>query len=325
MAFLNKEAFLQSYNIDQAAFEQLDISWNELMIIYEDYSVFSDTLKPIANTIAELLRSHPDIHTVKSRIKKPEHLIEKIIRKSINKKDTEYKITIDNYKEMITDLIGIRVLHLYKDQATNIDTFIRKTWALKEKATIYYRKGDNVYSDAPRHRENFNLEEHPAGYRSWHYLIQTNLMKTGNIIEVQVRTIFEEGWSEVDHELRYHYDLSNPLLVDQLLVLNRIAGSADEMVNTIRETKRGLDHLMKQNKEYKEKIEELSNDLKHALQDNTSNVQLVSDLQAKIDILKATINHLPIPYGRMNNTEYQLEKPDESNGSMEDMKKDVNR
>ncbi len=43
--------------------------------------------------------------------------IEKIIRKG--KKYQERNISVLNYKEIVTDLIGIRVLHLFKDDWQN--------------------------------------------------------------------------------------------------------------------------------------------------------------------------------------------------------------
>ena len=48
-------------------------------------------------------------------------------------------------------------------------------------------------------------------------------------IELQVRTIFEEAWSEIDHKIRYPYFMHDKLFSEYLLILNRLAGSADEM------------------------------------------------------------------------------------------------
>ena len=48
--------------------------------------------------------------------------------------------------------------------------------------------------------------------------------KTGLCIEVQVRTLFEEAWSEIDHKLRYPYKLSNEMIRSYLEIMNRAAG-----------------------------------------------------------------------------------------------------
>ena len=70
---------------------------------------------------------------------------------------------------------------------------------------------------------------HKSGYRSVHYLIKVESEKTPTIVELQVRTLFEEGWSEIDHLVRYPHGVNHPVLSHQLGLLNRLAGSADEM------------------------------------------------------------------------------------------------
>lgn len=293
MGLLDQASFFEKYHINPDFFAKIKLTWTEIEEIYDNYLVFSQKLKPIADTIAEILRKHPDIHTVKTRIKTPEHLIEKIIRKSIeNRDDPLYKITIESYKRLITDLIGIRILHLYKDQAYHIDKFIQHSWPLTETATIYYREGDKLTLNGVDDNTSYRFEQHPVGYRSWHYILRVAEKNLEYKAELQVRTIFEEGWSEVDHQLRYPYDLDNPLLEDQLLVLNRIAGSADELANTIRETQLSHDLLRSQNEEYKQKIEALSEELETALEEKTFNEQLVKNLKEQIDSLKPSM-HFP--------------------------------
>lgn len=290
MTLLDQTTLLKKYHIDEATFTDLNMTWEQLTDIYHNYINFKPTLFPTANRMAEALRKHPDIHTVKARLKDPERLIAKIIRKSIESKDNpNFQITLTNYQTYITDLIGIRVLHLYKNQAVDIDQYIRSTWTLAEKATIYYRKGDNETFDNEKRLDKFDIKEHPAGYRSWHYLIESTIPEEDFVAEVQVRTIFEEGWSEIDHQLRYPYDLDNSLLQDQLLVLNRVAGSADEMANAIRETQLGLDKLINENEAYKAKIKQLSKKLDKALKDKSLNEDLAKELLEKIDELKPNV------------------------------------
>ncbi len=48
----------------------------------------------------------PSVHSVRRRVKKPTHLIEKIIRKGT--KYQERNISVLNYKEIVTDLIGLQ-------------------------------------------------------------------------------------------------------------------------------------------------------------------------------------------------------------------------
>ncbi|WP_170885725.1 hypothetical protein [Bacillus alkalicellulosilyticus] len=284
---LNKENFFKDFNVDEKEFDDAQMDWESLQDIFIDYSNYRLTLSPTAETIANILRKQSDAHSVRTRVKDAKHLIDKIIRKTIRKKKLypEYRITIDNYKKEITDLIGIRVLHLYKDQAIFIDKFIRENWDLVETPTINYRDGDFTKEELKENKD-FDFNEHHAGYRSWHYLITTNLTKQTLISEIQVRTIFEEGWSEIDHQLRYPNDLENGLIKEQLLVLNRIAGSADELANSIRETKIQTNKLIQQNKQSDELIQELNLKLEQVLKDNEIKEADKIELQRKIKDLE---------------------------------------
>lgn len=62
------------------------------------------------------------IHSIKSRIKGPEHLRDKLQRKI----QCGRKITIDNFRNQVTDLIGVRILYLYQDQFETIHSEIMK-------------------------------------------------------------------------------------------------------------------------------------------------------------------------------------------------------
>ena len=62
-----------------------------------------------------------------------------------------------------------------------------------------------------------------------------------HISEVQVRTIFEEGWSEIDHNIRYPNHSDDKIISQFLVVFNRLAGSADEMGSYIQFLKSALE------------------------------------------------------------------------------------
>ena len=57
-------------------------------------------------------------------------------------------------------------------------------------------------------------------YRSVHYILKYR----GMYLEVQVRTLFEEGWGEIDHHILYPYKKQNPMLTEFSELLNRLAG-----------------------------------------------------------------------------------------------------
>ena len=70
-------------------------------------------------------------------------------------------------------------------------------------------------------------------YRSLHYIVKYK----GHYIEIQGRTLFEEGWGEVDHDIVYKDAEDNEMLRDYSRLLNRLSGLADEMSSYFRRMK----------------------------------------------------------------------------------------
>lgn len=236
---LNKKEFFKEFNINEEYFESTGLNWDELQKIHSDYLRLVPYLEKEAEHIVSKLMDAKDVHSVRRRVKKPEHLIEKIIRKG--KKYTERNINVSNYKEIVTDLIGIRVLHLFKDDWKSIHEEITRLWDTKETPQINIRRGDYNVETFKESIKNLNCDvivrEH--GYRSIHYLIGVPVTKKVEVqVEIQVRTVFEEAWSEIDHIIRYPYDVDNPILIEYLGIFNRIVGSADEMGMFIKKMKK---------------------------------------------------------------------------------------
>lgn len=228
----NIDEFLLKYPYDKETISKNNIDINNLKEIYDDYIEYKNSYENQAGFIANILRSQTMVHSVKSRIKDPDRLLEKVIRKTTDRKNKygdEFEFTIDNYKNEINDLIGIRVIHIFKDQWQEIHEFILKTWKVIE-ITANVREGDNikVFEDP-----SIEVRSKASGYRSVHYLVEFYPTSQRVIAEIQVRTIFEEGYGEIDHRLRYSHDEIPEILQSNLLLFNRIAGSADEMASLI--------------------------------------------------------------------------------------------
>jgi ppGpp synthetase/RelA/SpoT-type nucleotidyltranferase len=236
---LPKKEFLERYKIKKESFEKTGLTWSELTSIFENYLALKSKLEYPAKAIVDILFSKEardiGVHSVRYRIKDANGLIEKIIRKRI--KEPEREITLENYKEEITDVIGIRALHVFKNDILGIHHFIMNSFSLKdgEEPIQYHREGDE--KDFLDMCKCFctKQEKHDKGYRSFHYIVATNLTKEKYFAEIQVRTIFEEGWSEIDHKIRYSFkNYSSSPFDYELRTLNGIAGNADEIGSNIK-------------------------------------------------------------------------------------------
>lgn len=238
---LNKNEFFKEFNITDEHFESTGLKWEELNKIYFNYKKLVPFLEKEAEHVFSKLIDLEKVHSVRRRVKKPKHLIEKIIRKGT--KYSQLNISVNNYRDIITDLIGIRVLHLFKDDWRNIHQEIIKLWELMETPQINIRRGDYNIETLQENVNDLGCEVvvRDHGYRSIHYLISIPVTREQKVfIEIQVRTVFEEAWSEIDHVIRYPYDSDNPILVEYLGIFNRIVGSADEMGTFIKKMKTTL-------------------------------------------------------------------------------------
>lgn len=265
-----KDEFLEKFNISEIEFSRTKLSWADLIKIYENHTSKERGQLNISNFIFEILSELDTVHSIRRRIKDPEHLIEKIIRKTLDKPEIE--ITTENYSEKITDLIGVRVLHLYKEDWLEIHNKILSTWSTVEKPTANIRKGDNeeVYIN-----NGCDIKEHKYGYRSVHYLIEFPSSKDSKaIVEIQVRTLFEEAWSEIDHKIRYPYDIDNPILAGYLVVFNSLAGSADQMGSFIKILKKELDSRDAEIEEKDEIIKELKEEINKSKLDDQEKTRI---------------------------------------------------
>jgi len=228
----NLNEFLLKYPHTLELIEENAIDVDMLSAIYEDYITRMEEYLNHGDFIANILRSQESIHTVKSRMKEPDRLIEKVIRKTVDRKlkyGKDFQFTVENYKDEINDLIGIRVIHIFKEQWQEIHEYIVKTWKIIE-ITANVREGDNVEVF-----KNLDIEvrSRASGYRSVHYLVEFYPTNQRVIAEIQVRTILEEGYGEIDHRLRYSHIEIPEILKSNLLLFNRIIGSADEMASFI--------------------------------------------------------------------------------------------
>jgi putative GTP pyrophosphokinase len=197
--------------------------------IYKDYKSRSDELNNVAISLSSFLQKMTGVHSVRWRIKSPEHLVAKICRKKEAGIEKYQTISVENYRDVITDLIGIRVLHLLKEDFSQLHGEIISTWDVAEEPIAYLRVGDQQDLRELYEQLGLEVENHADGYRSIHYIILTNFTKNSIKCELQVRTIFEEGWSEIDHKIRYPEFSNEPLVLEFVNIFNRLSGAADEM------------------------------------------------------------------------------------------------
>ena len=257
---MEKKEFFEKYRINENILPNTGLAWSELIGIKEAFEKTRQTLKIDADNVADRLRSFKLIHTVKTRIKDPEHLIEKIIR--IKTENPDLLIDIDNYNCIINDLVGVRTLHLFKEDWEAIHQFIIKTWELKKTPVANISAEDSERLIEKYQENGCKIYEHPHGYRSVHYVILFERSKTQKIpVEIQVRTILEEAWSEIDHLVRYPHKDDHRVYSPYLSLLNQLIARADQISSFIHLLKSDDNHQETKNKEMQQEDEKVIADI----------------------------------------------------------------
>jgi len=294
---LSLENFLDKNRITSETWEKANIAWPLFQAIAADHEAESVNLENTAELFAKVIQKFVGVHSVRWRVKDSEHLIEKIIRKRAEGKEKYLDINQENYFECVTDLVGIRALHLFTENCFEIDSSIKAVWKPIETAIAYIREGDSENLKNRFKAEGFEVKNHPAGYRSVHYVIKSVPLNRSVVAEIQVRTIFEEGWSEIDHKVRYPNFTDNELVGYFLEIFNRMAGSADDMGGFVLGLVANIDQLERKVIDAKndkdaifQEMEQALSQLESVKQQDTTSRESVARLKLEVAKLKE-VNH----------------------------------
>lgn len=123
------------------------------------------------------------IHQIKTRVKTPKSIIDKLIRKG-------HELSVESAKENLDDIAGIRVICSYID-----DIYLVADLLTAQDDIELIRSSDYIKNPKPN------------GYRSLHLVVTVPvfLSKTPERVkaEIQIRTIAMDFWASLEHELVY--------------------------------------------------------------------------------------------------------------------------
>ena len=196
-------------------------------LIHEDYNKnYKGYLETVRDEFLKELDKFSSVHLQSNRIKKIDSLLEKIITKRYSTlKDSKSgyaNISVDNYKEIVTDLIGMRIIINYRGNWTLIHEeivarfpFDIKLFENGQASTLpHLEDGQPRLAQIPvanyaagdeksgYEAKNLHTKLHKKNYRSIHYIVSYQKV----YIEIQVRTIYDEAWSDCDHSYVYKHD-----------------------------------------------------------------------------------------------------------------------
>jgi len=197
---------------------------------------FELALKSILDYVETSKKLKELIHSVKFRIKDPDHLKDKLIRKynEATQKGKAFTITKNNLFSKINDLAGFRIIHLHTKQFEEIDKEIKRLLS-DQKWIIVKKPTARTWDDESREyfkKIGIGVDKSPNLYTSVHYIIRPN-SKANITCELQVRTLMEEVWGEVDHTINYPHKSESVSCREQIKALARVTSSSSRLVDSI--------------------------------------------------------------------------------------------
>lgn len=171
--------------------------YRELMSYYRCAMMEVETKFNVLNEELSLQYDRNPIETIKTRLKSPESILEKLHRKN-------HPVTVDSIEQNLNDIAGVRV----------ICAFPSDIYQLEEA----FLKQDDIRLVE---RKDYIANPKSNGYRSLHLIVEIpiflhdhkRLMRVG----VQFRTISMDWWASLEHKIRYKKGLQESDHVDQEL------------------------------------------------------------------------------------------------------------
>lgn len=194
--------------------------FHRLMMEYHAAIMEIETrLKVLNAEFSQEYKRNP-FESIKSRLKSPESIYEKLERKG-------YPVTVESIQENLNDVAGIRVICSFPDDIYRLADLL-----IKQDDIILQRRKDYIQNPKPN------------GYRSLHLIIGVPVYlsreKKYMMAEVQFRTIAMDFWASLEHKLKYKKVVDNTEEIVRQLKL--CADSIEELDYQMQKIRNQIDH-----------------------------------------------------------------------------------
>lgn len=154
------------------------------------------------------------IEMIKSRVKKPISIVDKLNRRNI-------PITLESMLEHLDDVAGVRVICSFVDDIYAVAEMLKRQDDITVLAVKDYIKNPKA-----------------NGYRSYHMIVEIPVFfsdsKKPMRVEVQIRTIAMDFWASLDHQLKYKKDIKDTSISEELRQCAEVIAQTDVRMLDIR-------------------------------------------------------------------------------------------
>lgn len=177
---------MEKHDSAYLAFESFEGTLRQYMAQMQLYDAAIKEIKTkleILDNEFSIKYDHNPIHNIKSRLKSPKSIMEKLIRRDL-------PLTLESLKDGMNDIAGIRVICNYLDDIYHIADLLTG----QDDVKLLLRRD---YIKYPKE----------SGYRSLHLVIEVPVFLAERVenvkCEVQIRTIAMDFWATLEHQLKY--------------------------------------------------------------------------------------------------------------------------
>ena len=161
-------------------------SWETMMLLYKSALMEVGTKLEILNEEFKHIHQYNPIEHIKQRIKSPESIVKKLKKRGLDS-------TIENMREFINDIAGIRVICSFTSDIYRIAEMIRNQNDIKVISV-------KDYIISPKER----------GYKSFHMIVSVPIYLSDSVVdtkvEIQIRTVAMDFWASLEHKVNYKLD-----------------------------------------------------------------------------------------------------------------------
>lgn len=200
--------------------EKMAEEMSTLMVYYRCAIMEVETKLKVLNEEFSLKHDRNPINSIKSRLKSFSSIREKLQREGI-------MATPDQIEKNLNDIAGVRVICSFLDDVYDIAEAL-----LKQDDIRIIRVKDYIKNPKPN------------GYRSLHLIIEIPIFlqheKHMVKVEIQLRTIAQDFWASLEHQMRYkkNFEFTEDM-GKELLECATMSASLDERMEKINKTVNG--------------------------------------------------------------------------------------
>lgn len=192
-----------------------------------DFGYYEQLAETVSNTCKDFFKNSECDANVTHRAKTKESLRKKL-RRDFPKH--QYKDN-DDICRKVADLSGVRIALFFPQDKERIDSFLKTTFNVKEiiphptpdqKAQIAARiAGGETIGNEPAEE---SYEKQFKGYQATHYRVQlrpenhSRHYHHGDLMEIQVTSVLQYAWSEVEHNILYKHLKGKPSAEENLML-----------------------------------------------------------------------------------------------------------